>query len=170
MTNSYKQPGEILEVLAPYDRASSGLGLLVGSIFGMTCDAALSGAALRIETQGVHTGVAKTSAQAWAVGDPIYWDDTNKRFDNTAVGKRVGVATAVSANPSATGELKLLGLGAAQSVTTIAALTDNSGGAAADGTIAAVSDVATAANAIKELATKVNELTSKLKAVGIIAP
>jgi hypothetical protein len=42
------------------------------------------------------------------------------------------------------------------------ALVDNSGGAAVDGTIAAVTDAATSANAIKELATTVNLHTTAI--------
>jgi len=51
----------------------------------------------------------------------------------------------------------------------VAALVDNSGGAAADGTIAAVTDAATAANAIKELATKLNAILTSLKDAGVMA-
>lgn len=52
---------------------------------------------------------------------------------------------------------------------TIAAIVDNSGGAAADGTIGAVTDVATAAAAVKELATKQNEIIASLKSAGIVS-
>ena len=51
---------------------------------------------------------------------------------------------------------------------TIAALVDNSGGVAVDGTIAAVSSSATAADAIKELATQVEAIRAAIKAAGII--
>lgn len=50
----------------------------------------------------------------------------------------------------------------------IATLTDNSGGAAADGTIGAVVDVATAAAAVKELATKLNALIVAMRLSGAI--
>lgn len=162
------QPGKVLDLPAPYDRLS-GQGALIGSIFGVASHDVLSGVTGAFVTEGVHT-LPKTSAQAWVVGDPVYWDDTNKRCDNTNVGRLVGAATAAAANPSSTGSLKLNEAVQSQTVSAVAALTDNSGGASADGTIAAVSDVATAANAIKELATKQNELISKLHAVGILAP
>ena len=50
-----------------------------------------------------------------------------------------------------------------------AALTDNSGGVAVDGTIAAVNSSATAADGIKELATKVNALRTQLVAAGVMS-
>jgi len=46
----------------------------------------------------------------------VNWDDTNKRFTTVTTGNyRAGVAAAVAANPSATGEVVLAGvnLGAA---------------------------------------------------------
>lgn len=48
------------------------------------------------------------------------------------------------------------------------ALTDNSGGTSGGDTIAAVSDVATAANAIATLAAKVNQLRDRLVAEGLL--
>jgi len=108
MATNYKQPGKVLTLTAPYAR-SSGEGALVESIFGV----ALNDVLIAVETEFATTGVwtlAKTSAQAWAVGDEIYWDDGNKRCDNVpTVGALIGSATAVAANPSSTGEVKLNG-------------------------------------------------------------
>src|SRR5687767_14263801 len=104
--NTYTQKGEVLSVTAPYDVAS-GAGAKVGQIFGVAAATALSGAAVRLVTEGVFT-LAKTSAQAWAVGDLIYWDNTLKVCTTTAgLNKRIGVATAVAANPSSTGSVRL---------------------------------------------------------------
>ncbi len=52
---------------------------------------------------------------------------------------------------------------------TVAALTDNSGGTSGGNTVAAVTDAATAANAIATLTAKVNALQSALAGVGIVA-
>lgn len=52
--------------------------------------------------------------------------------------------------------------------TALTPLTDNSGGVAVDGTIAAVNSSATAADAIKELATQQNAIIAALKAAKII--
>lgn len=167
MTQSYRQPGELLTLVAPYARATSGLGAKVGSIFGVSTGAVANAVEGVFSVDGVHE-LAKTSAQAWAQGDAIYWDDTNKRCDNVGtVGMLIGYATATAANPSATG-LVSLELPPARAAA-VASLTDSSGGAAADGTIGAVTDVATAAAAVKELATKLNELLAALRAAGILA-
>lgn len=158
------QKAKVVTLTAPYDRLS-GQGALVGNIFGVAVSDVLSGASGQFLRKGAVT-LDATSAQAWTAGDLIYWDDTNKRCDNTVVGKLIGAALEAKANPGATGNVLLFGSTAPQSAA-IAALVDNSGGAAANGTIEAVTDVATAANAIKELATKVNEFQSKLKAAGL---
>lgn len=105
---TFIQPGKVLTVTAPYDVAS-GDGAQVGSIFGIAAFTALSGAVVELMTVGVFT-VDKTSAQAWAVGDLIYWDNSLKVATTVATGnKLIGVATAVAANPTATGEMRLSG-------------------------------------------------------------
>jgi predicted RecA/RadA family phage recombinase len=59
--------------------------------------------------EGVWT-MAKTSAQAWTVGARIYWDDTAKLCTTTATSNTlIGVATAIAANPSSTGNVRLNG-------------------------------------------------------------
>jgi predicted RecA/RadA family phage recombinase len=108
MATNYIQPGDTLELAAPYDR-TTGQGALVGSIFGVALGTVASGASGRFATRGVWT-LPKTSAQAWTVGAKIYWDDTNKRCDTTASGNTlIGVAVAAAANPSSTGTVRLNG-------------------------------------------------------------
>ncbi len=103
MTNAI-QPGKHVAVTAPR-AVASGEGVLVGSLFGIATAAALISTEVVIETHGVFSH-AKTSAQAWSAGDPIYWDDTNHVFDNVT-GTLVGVAVEAAANPSATGKVRL---------------------------------------------------------------
>lgn len=108
MATSQVSDGCTLTVAAPYDVAS-GAGALVGSIFGVAHDAALSGADVVLNLTGEYT-LAKTSAQAWTVGARIYWDDTNKVCTTTATSNKfIGNATAVAANPSGTGSVRLSG-------------------------------------------------------------
>lgn len=105
---NFIQPGDSLELTAPYDVAS-GAGVLVGKIFGVAGGDAVSGDAVRVKCNGVFE-MAKTSAQAWTQGADIYWDNTNKVCTTAASGNTlVGKATAVAANPSDTGLVKLNG-------------------------------------------------------------
>ena len=135
MSTNYIQEGETLDLLAPY-AVSSGDGMKVGSIFAVAAGDAANGAAVRGHICGVWT-LAKTSAQAWTVGQKIYWDNSNKRCDSDGtLGQLIGVATAIAANPTSTGAVRL-NCGAPATAEgpqgALAALVDNSGGAAADG-------------------------------------
>ena len=105
---TYIQPGRVLTLTAPY-AVASGAGALVGSIFGVATDAVANGATGEFLTEGVVT-IAKTSALAIAVGDILYWDDTNKVVNKTSASNtKVGVAVSAAANPSATVQMKLNG-------------------------------------------------------------
>lgn len=108
MTN-FIQKGDTLTLTAPY-AVSSGGGALIGSIFGIAAqDVANAASGEFYVGSGVVTH-AKTSAQAWTVGLPIYWDDTNKVMTSTSTSnKLIGVAVAAAANPSATGTVRLNG-------------------------------------------------------------
>lgn len=109
MATNMIQDGVVLEVTAPY-AVTAGAGVQVGTkLHGIALAAAANGAAVRIATRGVWS-VAKVSAQAWAVGDLIYWDNTAKLFTTTSTSNLlVGVAVAAAANPSSTGTLRLNG-------------------------------------------------------------
>ena len=105
---NYIQPGDVVTVVAPANVAS-GDGVLVGTLFGVAAFSVLSGEQAEIKTRGVFE-LPKTSAQAWAAGAAIYWDNTNKvcttsATDNTLIGKALSAA----ANPSGTGIVRLNG-------------------------------------------------------------
>jgi predicted RecA/RadA family phage recombinase len=105
---NFVQPGGTLTFAAPYD-VIAGAGFKVGSIVAIATAAALN----TVTVEGVVAGVfdvAKVSAQAWAVGERVYWDDTARLFTTTASANTlVGAAVAVAANPSATGRVRLNG-------------------------------------------------------------
>ncbi|OFW05653.1 MAG: hypothetical protein A3H96_11370 [Acidobacteria bacterium RIFCSPLOWO2_02_FULL_67_36] len=140
MATNYVQKGRVLTLTAPYQR-DSGKGALVGSLFGVALQTVANGVAGEFQVEGVWT-LDKTSAQAWTGGQEIYWDNGNKRCDSdSTVGQLIGVATAVAANPSSTGNVRLNGTAPATAEGAQAAeadLVNNSGGAAADGTIGVV--------------------------------
>ena len=107
MQNFIKE-GKTITLTAPYN-VNSGGGMLVGSIFAVATNTALSGTVTEGRVQGVFS-LAKNSAEAWTVGELLYWDDTNKVVTGTSTGhKLIGVAYAVAANPSSTGYVRLNG-------------------------------------------------------------
>lgn len=103
---NYIQPGDTLPVAAPA-AVLSGAGVLVGSLFGVAATNAESGATVQIKTMGVFDLTSATGT-AWAVGDKIYWDDTNKRTTKTATNNTlIGVAVAAKASGDAVGRVRL---------------------------------------------------------------
>lgn len=127
---NYIQPGECVELVAPYDRLS-GEGALVGSIFGVATKDVLNTVEGTFCTKGVFD-LTKTEAQAWTQGQKIYWDNGNKRCDSdSTVGPLIGTATRIEANPTTTGRVLLNGSAPATAEgaqAAIVALTDNTGG------------------------------------------
>lgn len=104
---NFVQPGEDLTLIAPAGGVTSGLGVKIGQLFVV----AKSTAAATEEFVGSATGVfdlAKVSAQAWAVGDLLYWDDTAKLVTAVVADNfKIGAATAIALNPTSTGNVKL---------------------------------------------------------------
>lgn len=106
---NYIQGLDVLDVIAPY-AVLSGEGLQIGAIVGIAFADAASAAAVRISVRGVYRA-KKLSAQAWAVGDKVYWDNAAKLFTTVLTANTlVGVATAVAVNPSAVGNVRLDGV------------------------------------------------------------
>lgn len=189
MAKNFVQEGAVVTLNAPYARLS-GEGALKGSIFGVALGDVGNGVDGEFAVEGVFD-LAKTAAQAWTQGQRIYWDDANKRCDSDpTLGILIGAAAAVAANPSATGRVRLneavpgLATGAQAA---IASFVDNTNGAAADGTLVEVTDLATAGgntytdaavnakfdlvnNNMKDIAVKMNALLVELRAAGLIAP
>ena len=105
---NYIQEGASLELVAPYDVAS-GAGALVGSIFGIAHDAALSGGAVVLGLVGVYSITALNTDVA-TVGAKAYWDNTNKRITITSAGNTyVGVFIKAKANGDTTAQVRLNG-------------------------------------------------------------
>ncbi len=105
---SYVQAGETLTFVAPY-AVASGAPFKVGSFVAIAVNAAANGAAVEGMTEGVFT-LPKVSAQAWAVGEKVYWDDTAKLMTTVSTSNTlVGAATVAAVNPSTTGTAYLDG-------------------------------------------------------------
>ena len=107
---NYIQPGHTITLTAPA-AVTSGSGVLVGAIFGIAAHDAASGEPVEALTVGV-IDINKVGTQAWAVGDKVYWDNTNKRATKTATDNTlIGVALSVvgSGADETTGRVRLNG-------------------------------------------------------------
>lgn len=82
--NNKHSDGHNLTLIAPYNVAS-GAGFKVGGIFAVAICAALLGEAVAAKRVGAFALTALSSDTA-SIGDPAYWDDTNKRITTTSTG------------------------------------------------------------------------------------
>ena len=107
---NYVQPGESITLTAAA-AATSGDGVLVGSLFGIASGDAAIGETLVLTTKGVFT-MPKVSTDVMAVGDVVYWDDSAGLVtpdDDTGNTPRVGLAVTAAGNPSGTVNVRLDG-------------------------------------------------------------
>lgn len=114
---TFIQHGDCITVIAPVGGTVSGELYKVGAIVGVAATTEAAGAPVVLKLVGVF-GLTKISAQAWAVGDPIYMNTTSRALTNaSATGLvLVGMATEIAANPSATGACRLKGVSAPAAV------------------------------------------------------
>lgn len=108
MAGNKIQDGGLLTVVAPAGGTISGQMYKVGGIIGVAMTTQNAGENVVLGVDGVHE-VLKTSAQAWAQGDPLYFITGTRLLTNvSATGVfLVGVATEVAVNPSAVGRVRL---------------------------------------------------------------
>ena len=107
---NFVQHGLTVTLAAPA-AITSGSGVQVGAIFGVAMHDAASGDPLETATTGVYD-LTKIGSQAWAQGDKVYWDNTNKRVtkvatDNTLIG--VALVVVGSGADETTGRVRLNG-------------------------------------------------------------
>jgi predicted RecA/RadA family phage recombinase len=105
---NYLGDGDQLIIIAPAP-VISGQPLLIGSMFGVCLASAAQGQPVEFWLKGVYQ-LAKPSAEVWAQGASLYWDNVNLVVTLTSGGNtKVGVAAAAAANPSSLGNVRLNG-------------------------------------------------------------
>lgn len=108
MAKNYVQSGVNLTLPAPAN-VLSGEGVLVGTLFGVAAESALSAENFDLVTLGVFE-LPKVSALAISIGDKLYWDNTAKLVNKTATGNTlIGAAVTVGNNPSGSVNVRLNG-------------------------------------------------------------
>jgi predicted RecA/RadA family phage recombinase len=107
---NYVHDGKALDLTAPY-AVSSGGGFKVGDIIAIAASDAANAASVVGYVEGVYdvTAEGAGSGQAWAAGDKVYWDDTNKRFTKTSTSNTLaGYAVSAKLTADVVGRLKLI--------------------------------------------------------------
>lgn len=98
--------GDTLDVAAPAD-VLSGAGVMIVALFGVATANKLSGQTVAIKTKGVFE-LPKLTANTWAVGDKVNWNNTNKEFQlaTTTLDNAATVVEAATSSDSV-GKVKL---------------------------------------------------------------
>jgi len=110
-TDAYVQPGETLDLPAPYDR-KGGEGALIGNLFGVATVNVAASSTIAFAVEGVFR-LDKTASQTFAVGANVYWDNTAKSVTAVTTGNtRIGVAAVAAASNDAQAVVRLNGAGA----------------------------------------------------------
>lgn len=100
------QKGENIDYVASADIVSGQVVPLV-NLCGIANDDIASGATGTLMIDGIVEIAAETGV-AWAVGELIYWNDTDSKGTKTATDHvAMGFAVAVKASATATGRVKL---------------------------------------------------------------
>ena len=165
---NYLQKGEAIYVPAPSPGIVSGQCAMVGAgIFGVFAEDAATGVTVALWVKGIYS-LPKVSAQAWALGDALFWDPVAARVTNAPGSlQRIGFATAIAANPSSTGNVLLIPVSDAagskfliESVTT--GITAHAGGGKASAT-----PLTTQRNYVSVCATTADSVLLPPSAVGL---
>jgi predicted RecA/RadA family phage recombinase len=105
---NYVQPGDIVQLTAPYAVLSGG-GFLVGTLFAV----ALADAANAAPVEGLTRGICDLTSDtgtAWNAGDKVYWDNTAKNVTKTSTSNTlIGCCVAAKLSAATTGRVRLNG-------------------------------------------------------------
>jgi predicted RecA/RadA family phage recombinase len=110
MAQNFIQAGNHLTLPAAPDDLAPGDGAVVGSIFGVSQNASLSGEECVLSVTGVWN-LVKLTTDVFAIGDPVYFDPVAKLVtaDPLDTGP-IGVAVTAAGNPSSTVNVRLNGV------------------------------------------------------------
>jgi predicted RecA/RadA family phage recombinase len=110
---NYIQEGRIITVAAPTGGVTSGDGVVVGALFGVSTKAAAAGETVGIVVEGVFD-LPKLASAVIAAGDKVSWDDTAKQVNVPGSGRYpIGTAIEASGNGATTARVRLDGIATA---------------------------------------------------------
>lgn len=108
---NYIQHGDTLDLIAPSGGVVSGSPVKIGDILVVPQISAAEGEVFTGKRTGVILAVkyGAGSGQAWAQGETVYWDNTNKRFTKTSTDNlKAGVAVEAALTAATEGKVLLL--------------------------------------------------------------
>lgn len=105
---NFVQEGESVDLTAPSGGVTAGETYKVGAFIVVAAADAAEGETFVGYRLGVYDVVTDTGA-AWAEGDVIYWDNTNRRYTKTTTSNtKAALAAAAKASGDAEGRIVLV--------------------------------------------------------------
>ena len=96
MATNFVQPGKTVTMTAPSGGVTSGVGVLIGNLFGIALETVAQTLPFEMAIEGVFT-IAKVASLAVSPGDVLYWNTSTKDVDKTASSKKVaGIAVSTA--------------------------------------------------------------------------
>lgn len=86
MSSNQIQKGCVLDLIAPAGGVVSGNGYMIGGLLVVAQITAAVGEKFSAISEGVFEMPKEATATAFVEGELVFWDDTNKYFEKTAVG------------------------------------------------------------------------------------
>ena len=100
--------GERVNVTTPAGGLTSGLGALIGAMFGIPMNTTVQGDPNVLVRVGEYNQ-PKATGEAWTQGQVLYWDNTNKRLTTTAsANTKVGLASSAQLAAATNGDIILV--------------------------------------------------------------
>ena len=100
--------GERVNVTTPAGGLTSGLGALIGAMFGVPMNTTVQGDPNVLVRVGEYNQ-PKATGEAWTQGQLLYWDNVNKCFTTTAAGNtKAAVASAAQIAGATSGDVVLV--------------------------------------------------------------
>lgn len=104
------QRGHILDFVAPSGGVVSGIAYLFNGLLAVAQTTKDVGETFAGSTEGVFELPKESSAAAFAVGEPVYWDDSAKEMNVSATGRyEVGTCVEAAQIADTTVKVKLKG-------------------------------------------------------------
>ena len=128
--NNMLHKGDVLTLTAPSGGVVSGTAYLIGALFGVAVVTAAEGEKFAFARKGGFK-FQKTTSQAWAEGDPLYFDPATGKLTSVAGNlRRVAVATADALEAATEGDAVIIPSASIAPSTAIADLAAITGGEA----------------------------------------
>jgi predicted RecA/RadA family phage recombinase len=100
---NFIQPGNAIDVVTPSGGYVAGNFYIQGSLGGVAALTTAETEANVLHVVGVYE-LTKVGSEAWAIGDPIYWDTSNSRATKTFNAAHVLIGAAAAVVGSGAGE------------------------------------------------------------------